>query len=468
MLIKNIDVRNVYTKRLALSESVKRKTMLDESASLNANLKLAIATVLKNQQEYNDFRGLNEALNAGGATQYADIGSFKKFTLDLTTLTYPSTIASELVITHAMPSSIGYIQYWKIVSGSTKNGIVRGDLFNDVFRYGAYSEARTGFTGNKENDTIVLNAEGVGFLPYTPVDTSFAPVLVNAESGAEIELVNAETGEVKVTGTSMPVVQVQYIYDQTVVPQKELPKVKAELAVMTLEAKPRRIAIEYGQMAAFKAKQEQGVDLGEVLRTAAVEELKQEIDTEVISLLKASAPLEGRVVFNKRQPAGVSKFEHFESFAETIDEADTIMFERTKKYNASYIVCARDVLNVLSLCRQWKASGAKQAGPYFAGTFKGLKVFVHPIMPKGEFLLGYNGEDMRTSAAVFAPYMAIVPTAELQFADGLTTQGFATLYDVKLLNADLLVAGKIIDEADPEAIQVVPTTGASVIEISGK
>ena len=43
--------------------------------------------------------------------------------------------------------------------------------------------------------------------------------------------------------------------------------------------------------------------------------------------------------------------------------------------------------------------------------------------------------------------MAIVPTSLLQFADGATSQGFSTLYDLKLLNtfADDSAVGGVVD-----------------------
>ena len=98
--------------------------------------------------------------------------------------------------------------------------------------------------------------------------------------------------------------------------------------------------------------------------------------------------------------------------------------------------------------RGWKAAGnAKINGPYFAGTLNGLKVYVSPAIAPNRFFVGYNGNDLVTSAAVFAPYMAVVPTQLLGFADGGMSQGFSTLYDLKLLNKDLLVAGSIVDEA---------------------
>ena len=42
--------------------------------------------------------------------------------------------------------------------------------------------------------------------------------------------------------------------------------------------------------------------------------------------------------------------------------------------------------------------------------------------------------------------MPIVPTQLLQYADGATSQGFSTLYDLKVLNENLVVKGQIIND----------------------
>ena len=39
--------------------------------------------------------------------------------------------------------------------------------------------------------------------------------------------------------------------------------------------------------------------------------------------------------------------------------------------------------------------------------------------------------------------MPIVPTQLLGYADGGMSQGWSTMYDLKMLNADLLVAGRV-------------------------
>lgn len=39
--------------------------------------------------------------------------------------------------------------------------------------------------------------------------------------------------------------------------------------------------------------------------------------------------------------------------------------------------------------------------------------------------------------------MPIVPTQLLQYADGGTSQGFSTMYDLVVLNENLIVAGRV-------------------------
>lgn len=108
------------------------------------------------------------------------------------------------------------------------------------------------------------------------------------------------------------------------------------------------------------------------------------------------------------------------------------------------MLCASNLLPVLSFIPDFKAAPAGQVnGPYFAGTLGALKVFVTPNILPGKFVIGVNGSDMMSSAAVYAPYMAVVPTQLLQYADGGTTQGWSTLYDLKILNKNLLIAGRI-------------------------
>ena len=217
------------------------------------------------------------------------------------------------------------------------------------------------------------------------------------------------------------------------------------MKTIPLVAKARRIAIYYSQMAAYQAKTDYGFDLGDQLAEKAVGQLAYEIDTEVCQLLIDNAEFKADLEFNKVVPYGISKMEHYAGFAEVVELAKAHIYNATKRFTPNYMIVASDVLPILAFINGYKAApvGAIN-GPYMAGTFNGLKVYVSPAIGAGEFVIGVNGDDMMSSAAVYAPYMPVLPTQLLGYADGAMSQGWSTMYDLKILNKNLLVKGKIV------------------------
>ena len=433
-----------YAKRLSVAESVYSDR--NSGAKLSNTKKIALATVLNNTEKF-----LNEAFTNSVGTQRADMGAFKRFCLNLTTVTMPNLIASDLVIVHPMTSMAGYISYLKFVKGTNKGESKRGDLVADPFRLG---NVDVNYTSSLVVEEVELK-EGKATLAWAPVfaggedefGRNFKPSVVG-QPDAVVTVTDAAKGEIAVSGATGKV-KIRYAYDNVVIPQNDLPILNAEMANIALVAKARRIAVYYSQLAAFQAKQDYGFDLGDQLAEKAVAELSYEIDTEITQLLIDNAAEDAKLKWNKALPVGVSKADHYAGFAETIADAGRIIYDRTKKHMPTYMLVASDIVPVLKFVPGFSAAPINSVnGPYYLGTVDGLKVFVTPNIAAGRFVVGVNGNDMMTSAAVYAPYMAIVPTQLLQYADGGTSQGFSTLYDLKLLNEALLVSGEIYNKPD--------------------
>lgn len=192
-------------------------------------------------------------------------------------------------------------------------------------------------------------------------------------------------------------------------------------------------------------KTDYGFSLDKQIAEQACGELAYEIDTEIVDMLRegAGAAL-AELTWSKTLPVGVSKFEHYNGFLEIVEAAKAIIYNRTQKFHPNYMVIAADVLQVLRFVNGFTAvKNAKMNGPYKVGDLDGMGVYVSPRLEMGEFFFGLNGNDMMSSAGVYAPYMAIVPTQLLGTPDGGLAQGFSTWYAKALLNKNLLVAGKI-------------------------
>lgn len=386
---------------------------------------------------------MNEAFENSVGTQRADLGAYKKFALNLTTVALPNLIAFDLVIVYPMSSISGFINYVQYTTGTNKGDTKAGTVLNDPFRLGKVDAE---YTSDRVVETLAEDLK----LSWTPVAkiVKVDGVALTAEEQAAI--VVAEDGTITAAkDKTLPEsikkgAKVAYIYDNVVVPQNDIPLVNARMESIALVAKARRVAVYYSQIAAFQAKTDYGFDLGDQLAEKAVGQLSYEIDTEITNLLIDNAASEDDLVWSKTLPVGVSKTEHYEGFVEILEVARQKVYDRTKRFAPNYMLIASNVLPILTFIKGFSAAPTGSInGPYFAGTLNGLKVFVTPNIEPGKFVIGVNGDDMMSSAAVYAPYMAVVPTQLLGFADGGMSQGFSTMYDLKLLNKDLLVAGRI-------------------------
>lgn len=427
-----MNIMEAFQRKLAVSEKVYEKE--HGGRALSENKKIAIARVLANTSEY-----ITEAFENSVGTQLSNMKTFKKFCVDLTTVALPSLISNDLVIVYPLKSRTGYIQYLKFVAGSNKGGVKQGDLFNDVFALGKMTDDRMNYTGATVVEKVAEEGKVKwmqrGKIGVVGNNGEWKEGFVKKANGEFVEVANVHVGD-----------DVTYIYNNIEIPQEDIPQLTAVIEGMELSAKARRIGIYYSQMAAFQAKTEMGIDLGEVLATQACGELSYQIDTEIVKLLVDGAgEVKEDLKWSKTLPVGVSKRDHYAGFAEIVEIASQHIYDATQKHAANYMLIASNIKPILVLMEGFKAaSTAKINGPYYAGELNGVKVYVSPAMKPGEFVLGYNGGDMLTSAAVFAPYMAIVPTQLLGFADGGMSQGFSTLYDARLLNARLLVKGAVI------------------------
>lgn len=429
-----------YSRQLKVAEAYVAKNF--DGKQISANTQLTTAVLLDNTN-----RWMTESMNTQ-ATQRSDLGDWKKFCLNLTNIAVPSLIANDLVIVHPMTSYSGSVAYLEYVSKTDKGDIKKGDVFNGVFGLGMHSEARTAFT----SQVIVETVGSDGKTTLTPVASNrFAK---EGEKDKDIKVIRGGvTTYEKADFTLQAGDKVAYFSDEFQmehVPAQDIPTIGPRMNRIALVAEPRRIAVRYDQITAFQAKTDYGFSLDKQIAEQACGELAYEIDTEIVEML-ANGAKEGGVAltWNKALPVGVSKFEHYNGFLEVIEQAKAIIYNRTKKFHPNYMVIAADVLPVLRFVNGFTAvKNAKMNGPYKVGELDGLNIYVSPALASGEFFLGLNGSDMMSSAGVYAPYMAIVPTQLLGTPDGGLAQGFSTWYAKALLNKNLLVAGKIIGEFD--------------------
>ena len=437
-----------YKGRLAISE--KYYAQKNSGEKMSNSKKMLTAQCLHNTATY-----LNEAFKVAAGTQRADLGMYKKFCMDITALAVPNFIVNDIFMVAPMSSFSGYITYMEYALGEPKGG-AGGELeaapftsamskydksiwevnnkINSPFEgFGAMTEERARYSGQAVVETLGSDKK----LAWVPVLKAFDTDALDSE-GNPTELTVQADGTVTdgVVGH-----KIKYIYDNQYIPQDKLPSVVARMNGIALTAKARRLAVEYSQFAAFQAKQDYGMDFEATIAQQAQAELEYEIDSEAVLLVKETADALGadhKFEWVDEELDTVSYSMKAEGFARKLEQAKAAVYKATGRFMPNWMLVSPDVMPILTFVKGFNASNNTVAnGPYVAGTVAGMKVIVSPMLTKACYL-GVLGADGKTAVGVYAPYMPIVPTQLLGFADGRMSQGFSTLYDMQIINPLLL------------------------------
>lgn len=118
----------------------------------------------------------------------------------------------------------------------------------DPFGLGEMSEGRSKYTGQGVVETV--GSDGLTKLAWTPVIPDSLAV-VDA-SGNEVSGITVDA-EGNISGALSEGMRVRYKYDNAYIPANQLPTMVGRMKAISLQAKVRRIAVYYSQLAAFQA-----------------------------------------------------------------------------------------------------------------------------------------------------------------------------------------------------------------------
>lgn len=331
----------------------------------------------------------------------------------------------------------------------------------DPFSLGKMSEEREAYTGQAIVEKVASGENATTLsLAWAPVrkgffkDANGALHDVKIVSNGTTTYANvADNGTVTVPSSNAESV-VTYVYDNAYIPATQLPTMVGRMKAIPLQAKVRRIAVYYSQLAAFQAKQDFGMDFESQIAQQAQAELQYEIDSEAVLLIKEHVPTDAVITWKDlaqgEEHNGANYYSLYaEGLARAIEQAKAKIYTKTQRFMPNWMLVGAEALAALTFVKGFDAASTTAvAGPYLAGTYSGMKVFVSPLL-EAEMILGVNGVDGKTSVGIYAPYMPLVPTQLLGFADGTMSQGFSTMYDMKILNDSLLAKVVIKPDTNP-------------------
>lgn len=262
-----------YKGRLAVAE--KYFAQKNNGAKMSNSKKMVTAMCLDNTARY-----INESFKVAAGTQRADLGMYKNFVMDITSLTVPNLIVQDIFMTVPMTAITGYLTFMQYALGEPKGG-AGGEL--EATEGYAYTSAMSKYDQSVWNANDIINSPFAGLGKMTPereayssqrvVETleevevccdgtkalklSWAPV-IKAENMSKLDsegnpgVVEVDKDGVVTSGAEAGD-KIRYIYDNVYIPQKKLPSVVARMSGIPLTARVRKLAIEYDTLGAFQA-----------------------------------------------------------------------------------------------------------------------------------------------------------------------------------------------------------------------
>lgn len=420
----------------ALKENANYGRELDEFKKSN------LAVMLENVSHAFDVRA--KLVEAQG-TQVGDIAKKNDY-LNLISAVMPTLVAEDLVNVQPLKQKAGVVYYLKNVFDDNKGKIQKGDVissFERVYVEDEKLDSAFKYTSETVEAEQLVIEDGTAKLAWTPVVPGSVDIdgtKDDGEGNIGSAKIDYETGII--TGLKNET-EANYEHDMYAAPIR-VPRIKTIVTDITVTARPRKLATAFSLDAAYDLQMTQNVDLQSIIAGAATDEIRSEIDGEILNDL-ANSGTTMTVSFNQPVPFGISRADHYESFYQTIVEGANKIYAKTRRITGNYLIVGENAANILETHSKFKAAASlNEAGPHVAGTLNGKFLVVkNPYFGADDFVIGYNGDTPWDGGYVYAPYMAITSTQFIMGENFLGTQGYATSYAKKLLSSDFYVNGLI-------------------------
>lgn len=384
---------------------------LKESAAFGAmtkNQKGNLAIVLENVSNQVEAKAPRVLTESG--TQVVDIAKKMEY-LNLTSAIMPTLVAEDVVSVQAQKQKAATAYYIKNEYASNRGKIKAGDNISNFMQVGpdadkipdAFNYSAEAINGEEVVQDDTTGNFTLAWKPIVPGTVSFRVGGVeyadNGEgkivsAGADTGTIDYTTGIVEFTSKKITIDDkaVNYSQDLSIAPVN-VPEVKIKVEEVVMVAKPRKLRGGFSLDAAFDLSATQNIDLQSLLQNLKVDEIRSEIDGEILNdLLNSGTGMS--VTFNIAVPFGITKVDHYDSFLQTLIAAGNKVRTKTRRVTPNILIVGETGSNVIESMTKFKpASTLGSAGPHILGTLANRYLCVYsPYYPADRGVLAYRGD----------------------------------------------------------------------------
>ena len=431
---------------------------LKESAAFGGGLdsekKISLAIMLDNVSRNFDANAPKVLTESG--TQVVDIAKKNEY-LNLVAAVMPTLVAEDVVSVQPLKQKAGVVYYMKHVYDSNRGQISVGDNISNYIQVGPDADKiPNAFNYSKEEiegEQVVVTdgAFTLAWLPVVPKSVKFTlsdGTVVKDDGAGNLSnggTIDYATGAVTGAGTLAEGELVDYAQDLFVAPVNA-PAIRTIVADVTITARPRKLKTGFSMDAAYDLAATQNIDLQTILQATATDEIRAEIDGEILNDLGNSGT-QMSVSFNLPVPFGINKHDHYESFYQVLVAGANKVYQKTRRVTPNIVIVGEQAANIIETMDKFVAAPSlNTAGPHIMGTLnKRFMIVKNPYYASNKFTIVYRGDVTLDTGYIYAPYMPITATQFILGSDFYGHQGYATSYGKKLVAPEFFCNGLITE-----------------------
>lgn len=431
---------------------------LKESAAFGGGLdsekKISLAIMLDNVSRNFDANAPKVLTESG--TQVVDIAKKNEY-LNLVAAVMPTLVAEDVVSVQPLKQKAGVVYYMKHVYDSNRGQISVGDNISNYVQVGPdANKIPNAFNYSKEEiegEQVVVSGGKftLAWLPVVPGSVNFI-----ANGGAKVTdngdgtlsnggTIDYATGMVSNAGELAEGELVNYAQDLFTAPVNA-PAIRTVVADVTITARPRKLKTGFSMDAAYDLAATQNIDLQTILQATATDEIRAEIDGEILNDLGNSGT-QMSVSFNLPVPFGINKHDHYESFYQVLVAGANKVYQKTRRVTPNIVIVGEQAANIIETMDKFVAAPSlNTAGPHIMGTLnKRFMIVKNPYYASNKFTIVYRGDVTLDTGYIYAPYMPITATQFIMDSSFYGHQGYATSYGKKLVAPEFFCNGLITE-----------------------
>ncbi|HQQ39321.1 MAG TPA: hypothetical protein PKY72_03395 [Bacilli bacterium] len=436
----------VGSSQLGLGESV-----------LEADKRLTEAT-----QASSDVYGMGTRLGLG-------INQIKTY-FDLFFGYFPDLITPRLASVQPLKTQNGVVHMFSVVAGNNAVGVAKGTTLISPFEINIDKDYVTNVAklpkGTLSKTTVDDDTYTTTMVPWQPaiprslyikgVDLTWSSDTAATGKLGQVNIavaVTVSSSEYKVVVTGDAAVpseiEMAYYYDNVFAPTM-VPEIEGELVPYDVKATNKEVKTNYSFTAGYGFEQTFGFSFEEKISEAATYILKKTVDLEVVGKIMAAAP---KTITWNASPANTGGLYpvHKMSLTDAFIKAANEIFNKSKRKRGNKVIVGTNVLSIVQSLDEFKenSKALEAEGGYYVGDLKGMEIIAVPELGADDFAVIYKSKkDDFDAGIVFAPFIPVVSTPSATLSDFLVHKAFMTSYDVRVINPNYFVRGKIINDSN--------------------